>query len=52
MERFVEREVARKRLEPRVREICIHIIESAMQKQGPFDFVREIATPLPIDRPR
>ncbi len=36
------------RLEPRVREICIQIIEAAMQKQGAFDFVREIAAPLPM----
>ena len=43
---FTPKQVSR--LEPRVREICIHIIESAMQKQGAFDFVREIATPLPI----
>ena len=43
---FTPRQVSR--LEPRIREVCIQVIEAAMQKQAAFDFVREIAAPLPM----
>ena len=43
---FVPRQVSR--LEPRVREICIEIIKTASRNGGAFDFVKEIAAPLPM----
>jgi cytochrome P450 family 142 subfamily A polypeptide 1 len=42
---FTPKQVAR--LEPRVREICRQIIEAARRKDQ-FDFVRDIAAPLPL----
>jgi cytochrome P450 family 142 subfamily A polypeptide 1 len=42
---FTPRQVSR--LEPRVREVCIQTIESALEKKD-FDFVRDIAAPLPM----
>ncbi len=46
---FTPRQVFR--LEPRIREICIQIIENVAQKydeKQAFDFVREVAAPLPM----
>jgi cytochrome P450 family 142 subfamily A polypeptide 1 len=42
---FTPKQVAK--LEPRVREICINIIEAASKKSS-FDFVKEVAAPLPL----
>ena len=43
---FTPRQVSR--LEPRIREICIQLIETARQTDPAFDFVRKIAAPLPM----
>jgi cytochrome P450 family 142 subfamily A polypeptide 1 len=42
---FTPRQIAK--LEPRIREICVDIIEKARAKQR-CDFVRDIAAPLPL----
>lgn len=42
---FTPRQVAG--LEPRVRQVCIQIIEAARQNSS-FDFVRDVAAPLPL----